>query len=98
MSYKELNLPSRTIMTPGPVEADPRVLRAMATPIIGQFDPQFLNVMDETMDLLRYVFQTNNKQTFPVDGTSRSGIEAVLASIIEQDDKVLVPVFGRFGY
>lgn len=98
MGYKDLNLPTRTIMTPGPVEADPRVLRAMSTPIIGQLDPEFLNVMDETMDLLRYAFQTDNKQAFPVDGTSRSGIEAVLASIIEPGDKVLVPVFGRFGY
>lgn len=98
MGYKDLNLPTRTIMTPGPVEADPRVLRAMSTPIIGQFDPEFLNLMDETMDLLRYAFQTDNKQAFPVDGTSRSGIEAVLASIIEPGDKVLVPVFGRFGY
>lgn len=98
MGYKDLNLPTRTIMTPGPVEADPRVLRAMSTPIIGQFDPEFLNLMDETMDLLRYAFQTENKQAFPVDGTSRSGIEAVLASIIEPGDKVLVPVFGRFGY
>lgn len=98
MGYKDLNLPSRTIMTPGPVEADPRVLRAMSTPIIGQFDPAFLNLMDETSDLLRYVFQTENKRAFPVDGTSRSGIEAVLASILEQGDKVLVPVFGRFGY
>ncbi|GGB37452.1 aminotransferase class V-fold PLP-dependent enzyme [Virgibacillus dakarensis] len=98
MEYKELNLPSRTIMTPGPVEADPRVLRALSTPIIGQFDPQFLNIMDETSDLLHYVFQTENKRAFPVDGTSRSGIEAVLTSIIEPGDKVVVPVFGRFGY
>jgi (S)-ureidoglycine-glyoxylate aminotransferase len=98
MNYTDLNLPSRTIMTPGPVEADPRVLRAMSTPIIGQFDPVFLNMMDETSDLLRYVFQTENKRAFPVDGTSRSGIEAVLAGIIEPGDKVLVPVFGRFGY
>lgn len=98
MEYKDLNLPSRTIMTPGPVEADPRVLRAMSTPIIGQFDPQFLHLMDETSDLLHYVFQTENKRAFPVNGTSRSGIEAVLASIIEPGDKVVVPVFGRFGY
>ncbi|MBY7144224.1 alanine--glyoxylate aminotransferase family protein [Virgibacillus sp. NKC19-3] len=98
MEYKDLNVASRTIMTPGPVEADPRVLRAMSTPIIGQFDPQFLNLMDETSDLLRYVFQTENQRAFPVDGTSRSGIEAVLASIIEPGDKVVVPVFGRFGY
>lgn len=98
MGYTDLSTPIRTIMTPGPVEADPRVLRAMSTPIIGQFDPEFLKVMNETMDLLRYSFQTNNHRTFPVDGTSRAGIEAVLCSIIEPGDKVLIPIFGRFGY
>ncbi|WP_330948506.1 pyridoxal-phosphate-dependent aminotransferase family protein [Virgibacillus sp. MG-45] len=98
MSYTDLNIPTRTIMTPGPVEVDPRVLRALSTPIIGQFDPSFLALMDETMELLRSVFQTSNKQAFPVDGTSRSGIEAVLVSVIEPGDKVLIPIFGRFGH
>lgn len=96
--YREIHAPLRTIMTPGPVEADPRVLRAMATPILGQFDPEFTRIMNETMDMLRQTFQTNNQWAFPVDGTSRSGIEAVLCSLIEPGDKVLVPIFGRFGH
>lgn len=98
MNYTDLATPMRTIMTPGPVEADPRVLRAMSTPVIGQFDPEFLKIMNETMDLLRGVFQTENHRTFPIDGTSRAGIEAVLTSTLEPGDKVLVPIFGRFGY
>ncbi|MBM7606549.1 (S)-ureidoglycine-glyoxylate aminotransferase [Metabacillus crassostreae] len=97
-TYKEIDVPLRTIMTPGPVEADPRVLRAMSTPILGQFDPAFTEMMNETMDMLRHVFQTTNKWTFPIDGTSRSGIEAVLCSVIEPGDKVLIPIFGRFGF
>lgn len=96
--YSDLNVPLRTIMTPGPVEVDPRVLRAMATPILGQFDPAFTNIMNETMDMLRKVFQTENEWAFPVDGTSRAGLEAVLCSIIEPGDKVLAPIYGRFGY
>ena len=96
--YKDLNVPQRTIMTPGPVEVDPRVLRAMATPILGQFDPAFTNIMNETMEMLRSIFQTENQWAFPIDGTSRSGIEAVLCSIIEPGDRVLVPIYGRFGY
>ncbi|QDH23536.1 pyridoxal-phosphate-dependent aminotransferase family protein [Saccharibacillus brassicae] len=97
-TYREIQVPLRTIMTPGPVEADPRVLRAMTTPILGQFDPAFTQIMNETMDMLRQTFQTNNQWAFPVDGTSRSGIEAVLCSLIEPGDKVLVPIFGRFGH
>ncbi|WP_370456029.1 (S)-ureidoglycine-glyoxylate aminotransferase [Sporosarcina sp. ANT_H38] len=95
---RELNPSLRTLMTPGPVEAEPRVLRAMTIPIIGQFDPEFLEIMDETMELLRMTFQTRNHWAYPIDGTSRSGLEAVLNSIIEPDDKVLVPIFGRFGH
>ena len=54
---KELQTPSRTIMTPGPVEVDPRVLRVMSTPILGQFDPAFTHIMNETMTLLRSLFK-----------------------------------------
>lgn len=96
--HQEIQPPLRTIMTPGPVEADPRVLRAMSTPVVGQFDPAFTSIMNETMELLRRIFQTENEWAFPVDGTSRSGIEAVLASAIHPGDRVLVPIYGRFGY
>ncbi len=96
--YRELVIPQRTIMTPGPVEAEPRVLRIMSAPILGQYDPNFLQIMDETMELIRYIFQTKNHQAFTVDGTARAGIEAVLSGIIEPGDKDYVPIFGRFGH
>lgn len=98
MVFDGLNTPSRTIMTPGPVEVDPRVLRAMSTPIVGQFDPAFTKLMNEVMEMLRQVFQTKNRWAFPIDGTSRAGNEALLASIIEPGDKVFVPIYGRFGH
>ncbi|MGG7618029.1 pyridoxal-phosphate-dependent aminotransferase family protein [Bacillus coreaensis] len=96
--FSELHTPLRTIMTPGPVEVDPRVLRAMSTPILGQFDPAFTAIMNEVMTMLRQVFQTKNTWAFPIDGTSRSGNEAILCSIIEPGDRVLVPIYGRFGH
>ncbi len=64
----------------------------------GQFDPWMTECMNETMDLYREVFRTSNEQTFLVDGTSRAGIEAALVSLLEPGDRVLVPVFGRFGH
>ncbi|MFF2481100.1 pyridoxal-phosphate-dependent aminotransferase family protein [Paenibacillus sp. NPDC058071] len=96
--YKDLSPTPRIIMTPGPVEAEPRVLRAMSYPVLGQFDPEFTDLMNETMGMLRQLFMTSNEWAFPVDGTSRSGIEAVLVSLIEPGDKVLVPIYGRFGH
>jgi (S)-ureidoglycine-glyoxylate aminotransferase len=85
-------------MTPGPVEVEPRVLRAMATPILGQFDPEFTYIMNETMEMIRELFQTENHWAFPIDGTSRAGLEAVLGSMIEPGDKILIPIYGRFGH
>ncbi|MFB9331054.1 pyridoxal-phosphate-dependent aminotransferase family protein [Paenibacillus aurantiacus] len=97
-AYPELSPSPRTIMTPGPVEVDPRVLRAMSYPILGQFDPEFTTLMNNTMAMLRELFQTGNQWAYPVDGTSRSGIEAVLTGLIEPGDRVLVPIYGRFGH
>lgn len=96
--FKEINPSPRTLMTPGPVEADPRVLRAMSAHILGQFDPEFTALMNETMEMARYVFQTENRQTYVVDTTSRGGLETVLTGAICPGDKVLIPAFGRFGY
>ncbi len=98
MTNKELFIEHRIIMTPGPVEADPRVLRAMINPIIGQFDPEFLSLMDQTMEMGREIFQTKNKWTYAIVGTARSGMEALLFSIVKPNEKVFVPIIGRFGH
>lgn len=90
--------PARLLMGPGPVNADPRVLRALATPLVGQYDPWMTETMNETMGLYRGVFATDNEWTLLVDGTSRAAIEAALVSLIEPGDSVVVPVFGRFGH
>ena len=91
-------LPSpRILLGPGPSMADPRVLRAMATPLLGQFDPEFTVVMNEVMALLRQAFQTRNARAFPVSGSGRAGLEAALVSLVEPGDRVVVAECGRFG-
>jgi (S)-ureidoglycine---glyoxylate transaminase len=96
--FEDLDPPKRLLMGPGPINAHPRVLAAMAKPLLGQFDPKFREYMKQTSALYRGVFQTANRWTLLVDGTARAAIEAALASLIEPGDKVLVPVFGRFGH
>ena len=93
-----INPPQRLLMGPGPINADPRVLRAMSSQLIGQYDPAMTGYMNEVMALYRGVFCTQNQWTLLVNGTSRAGIEAILLSAIKPGDKVLVPVFGRFGH
>jgi (S)-ureidoglycine-glyoxylate aminotransferase len=96
--FEDLKPPERLLMGPGPINAHPRVLQAMAAPLLGQFDPKFREYMKQTSALYRAVFQTANPWTLLVDGTARAGIEAALVSLIEPGDRVLVPVFGRFGH
>ncbi len=96
--FEDLDPPKRLLMGPGPINAHPRVLAAMAQPLLGQFDPKFREYMRQTMSLYRGLFQTENRWTLLVDGTARSAIEAALVSLIEPGDRVLVPVFGRFGH
>ena len=93
----ELNPAPRLLMGPGPVNADPRVLRAMSAALLGQFDPQFRAYMRETMALYRAAFETTNEWTLVLDGTARSAIEAVMVSVVSPGDRVLVGNFGRFG-
>ncbi|GGL68162.1 aminotransferase V [Curtobacterium citreum] len=93
-----VNPPARLLMGPGPIDADPRVLRALSTPLVGQYDPWMTRTMSETQELYRQVFGTGNDGTVLVDGTSRAGIEAALVSLLAPGDRVLVPVFGRFGH
>jgi len=75
----------------------PRVLRAMATPLLGHLDPKFLVLMNEVQQMLRYVFQTQNELTIPVSGTGSAGMEAALCNFIETGDRVLIAIHGYFG-
>ena len=94
---RAFNMPPRLLLGPGPSMVDPRVLRVMATPLVGHLDPSFLDLMDRTQTLLRYVFQTNNQLTIPVSGTGSAAMEAAIANMVEPGDVVLICVNGYFG-
>ena len=96
-SFRQIDPPQRLLMGPGPVNAHPRVLRAMSADLLGQYDPEFTAYMNEVMGLYRPVFGTENRWTMLIDGTARSAIEASLISLAKPGDRVLVVNFGRFG-
>ena len=95
--FGEIDPPQRLLMGPGPVNAHPRVLRAMSADLLGQFDPEMTGFMNQVMALYRPVFGTTNQWTMLIDGTARAAIEASLVSLVEPGDTVLVVNFGRFG-
>ena len=91
------NPPERLLMGPGPSNPDPRVLEAMARPMVGHLDPYFLEVMDETMAMLRGVYLTENHHTIPMSGTGTSGLETIMLNLLEPGDEAVVGVIGYFG-
>lgn len=93
----DLNTSQRILLGPGPSIAPPRVLRVMATPLVGHLDPEFMAVLKEEQSLLRQVFQTENELTLTISGTGSAGMETALCNFIEPGDRVLVLVMGYFG-
>ncbi len=84
----ELNPPNRLMMTPGPSSCDPRVYRALSTPLVGHMDPWFNDhLIPDIADLMRYVFQTENKITFPISASGSGGIEAAVLNPLEAGDE-----------
>lgn len=87
----------RILLGPGPSNIDSRVLKAMSTPLLGFMDPEYLKIMDDCVEMLRYIMETQNKVTLPVPGTGMAGMETILSNLIEPGDKVLVVVSGFFS-
>ena len=84
-------------MGPGPSNPDPRVLEAMARPMVGHLDPYFLQIMNETMQMLREVYRTGNHHTIPMSGTGTSGLETIVLNLLEPGDEAVIGVIGYFG-
>ncbi len=93
----ELLPPERLMLTPGPSCVDPRVYRAMGAPIVGHMDPWFTKMMDDVQVLLRRVFQTQNRITFPLSASGSGGIEAAVMNPLEAGDECIVCVNGAFS-
>jgi len=96
-SIGELLPPERLMLTPGPSCVDPRVYRAMAAPIVGHMDPWFTQMMDDVQVLLRRVFQTENRITFPISASGSGGIEAAVMNPLDAGDECIVCVNGAFS-
>jgi alanine-glyoxylate transaminase/serine-glyoxylate transaminase/serine-pyruvate transaminase len=90
-------LPERVLLGPGPSDVHQRVLRAMARPLIGHLDPEFLRIMDDNQRMLREVFGTENRLTIPISGTGSAGMEAAMVNLVEPGDRVVVCIAGVFG-
>jgi alanine-glyoxylate transaminase/serine-glyoxylate transaminase/serine-pyruvate transaminase len=90
-------LSDRVLMGPGPGNPYPEATAGLSRPMLGHLDPEFIQVLDETCDRLRAVWQTANPLTLPVSGTGSAGMEAAFVNTVGPGDVVVVGVNGLFG-
>ncbi|MEE8584850.1 MAG: aminotransferase class V-fold PLP-dependent enzyme, partial [Acidobacteriota bacterium] len=90
-------LPERLLLGPGPSNVPVRVREAISRPLVGHLDPEFLKLMSELQELLRWAYRTKNRMTIPVSGTGTAGMECAVYNFVEEGDAVLVGVHGYFG-
>jgi alanine-glyoxylate transaminase/serine-glyoxylate transaminase/serine-pyruvate transaminase len=94
---RDLNTSARILLGPGPSLVHPRVLRTMATSLVGYLDPEWFSIMDEEQALLRAVFRTKNELTFPLSGTGSAGMETAFCNFVEVGDTVVIGCNGYFS-
>ena len=87
----------RLLMGPGPSNPYPEAMAGLGRPLLGHMDPEFIAILDETMDRLRTVFRTANALTLPISGTGSAGMEACFVNLLEPGDTAIVGANGVFG-
>jgi alanine-glyoxylate transaminase / serine-glyoxylate transaminase / serine-pyruvate transaminase len=90
-------LTDRVLMGPGPCNPYPEAVEALARPMLGHLDPEFVALLDETCERLRTVFRTGNPMTLPISGTGSAGMEAAFVNLVRPGDPVVIGVNGVFG-
>ena len=87
----------RHLFGPGPSNPYPEATDALARPLLGHLDPAFLELMDETCEMLRAAWGTTNARTLPLSATGSAGMEAAFVNTVHEGDVVVVGVNGLFG-
>ena len=93
-------LPSteRILLGPGPSLIAPRVMRALAAPVLSHLDPDFVPMLDDVRVSLRRLFKADEQAlTIATSGPGTSAMEAAVANVVAQGSRAVVVVGGYFG-
>ncbi len=86
----------KRLFTPGPISVPEDVLLEMAKPMIHHRTPEFLHIAQQSVEGLKYFFQTKN-DVFIIAGSGTAAMEAATVNLLSPGDKALVISGGKFG-
>jgi len=88
----------RVLLGPGPSLIAPRVMRALAAPVLSHLDPDFVPLLDDVRASLQRVFRADSKSlTLATSGTGTSAMEAAVANTVSDGMRGVVIATGYFG-
>jgi alanine-glyoxylate transaminase/serine-glyoxylate transaminase/serine-pyruvate transaminase len=88
----------RILLGPGPSLIAPRVMRALAAPVLSHLDPDFVPMLDEVRHSLQRLFRADSKSlTIATSGTGTSAMDAAVANFVSEGMRGIVIVTGYFG-
>src|SRR5438132_14395841 len=84
------------LLTAGPTPVPERVSLAMAQPILYHRAPAFTEVLKETLEGLKWLYQTGQPVVL-LAGSGTAGMEAAVANFASRGDTVVCIRGGKFG-
>jgi alanine-glyoxylate transaminase / serine-glyoxylate transaminase / serine-pyruvate transaminase len=88
----------RLLLGPGPSPVAPRVMRAMAAPVLSHLDPEMMAILDDIRSRLGAVFKApDGALSLAISGTGTAGMEAAVANLTRPGTRAVAVVSGYFG-
>lgn len=86
----------RYLFTPGPSQVPPEILLEIAKPVLHHREPQFIGMLAEVREGLKYLFQTAGEVVI-LAASGTGAMEAAIANLFSAGDRALVISGGKFG-
>jgi aspartate aminotransferase-like enzyme len=84
------------LLTPGPTQVPEEVLSRSARQILHHRTPEFVEIMREVQEGLRYLFQTKN-EVLILASSGTGGMDATVSNLFRKGDTVITINGGKFG-
>lgn len=92
----ERMLKKNYLMTPGPTPVPIDILLEGAKDTIHHRTPQYLDIQNEALENLKYLFQTDNF-VYTMASSGTGAMEAAVANLLSPGDKAIAVNAGKFG-